>query len=107
MDLSFLAPFIQSFATKYPIILNIFVFVGIFRILMKPIMALIIKYVELNPDPAKRAKVEALLQSRGWQTVAFAIDYIFSVKLPYAPGSIGIRVQEAVQAEKGQSPTQP
>ncbi|TXH43497.1 MAG: hypothetical protein E6Q97_34040 [Desulfurellales bacterium] len=104
MDLAFLAPIVQSLAQKYPWVLSLLMIIGISRLALKPVFAVAMRYMELEPNPEKRAKVEKLLASRAWKTFAFAVDYIFSVKLPYTQGSLGERVQNAVIADKGNVP---
>jgi hypothetical protein len=99
MDLSFVAPIVQSLAQKYPVVLTALMFMGMCRLAFKPIFQIGMRYLELEPNPAKRERVQALMNSRGFKTFAFAVDLLFSVKLPYLAGSVGERVQAAVQKQ--------
>lgn len=100
MDLiTVLAPIVQNLAQKYPVVLTILMFMGMCRLAFKPIFQIGMRYLELEPDPAKRERVQALMNSRGFKTFAFAIDLIFSIKLPFLSGSVGERVQQAVEKQ--------
>ena len=98
MDSSFFLPILQTLVTKYPWLLTVLTFIGISRLLMKPIFTLAISYLQLQPNPEKLQKVQALMNSKLWKTFAFIVDTVFSVKLPYLPGSVGANVQSAIQS---------
>jgi len=107
MDLNFILQLVDlpALSLKYPMLTKVFIVMGVFRVVLKPILALAIKYVDIQPSLEKNEKVMRLLRSPAWKTVSFALDYLFSLKLPFAPGSVGFKVQQAVQADKGVDPT--
>lgn len=107
MDLNFILQLVDlpALSLKYPMLTKVFIVIGVLRIIMKPTMALLMKYVDIQPSLEKNEKVMRLLRSPAWKTIAFGFDMVLSVKLPFAPGSVGFKVQQAVQAEKGVDPT--
>lgn len=107
MELDFILQLVDlpALTLKYPMLTKIFIVIGVLRIIMKPLFSLLIKYVDIQPSLEKNEKVMRLLRSPAWKTIAYGIDMLLSVKLPFAPGSVGFKVQQAAQAEKGVDPT--
>jgi hypothetical protein len=96
---------IQVLSSKYPFLLQLVVVMGIVRLVMKPVFTLAASLLALYPTSDKKDKINALMNSKAWRLFTFLVDYTFSIKIPFAPGSVGFKVQQAVIADKGVDPT--
>lgn len=73
---------IEFLSTKYPMVLQILVIMGLSRSILKPIMVAAKEIVGVTPtkkDDELLTKVEG---SKAYSMLVFVLDYIFSLKLP-------------------------
>lgn len=85
MDLvSIILPIIQSGVDKVPLLASIVFVIGAVRIVMKPLMTLLETVVNLTPTPADNSFLKAVLASKVYKAIVFALDLLLSVKLPKA-----------------------
>lgn len=54
----------------------------VFRLVFKPLFAIIGKYVELTIEEDDDKKLHKFMQTKTYKMLAFLADYIASVKLP-------------------------
>jgi len=74
-------PILHGLVTKYPIITSILLFMGILRVVMKPLFAVLHAYVIATPseeDNKLLGKVEDSVPLKG---LFFVLDYLASIKL--------------------------
>lgn len=74
-------PYMLQLAVKWPILSTILMFMGTLRLVMKPIVALLHKWVEsteTKKDDEWLARVESSVM---WKAVLFALDWFGSIKL--------------------------
>jgi hypothetical protein len=72
------APFVQQEAAKYPVILTILTVIGFARTFAKPVFTVIENQIHPDPTGAALAAAEA---GPLWKSIAWALDFLFSVKL--------------------------
>jgi len=72
---------ILGFAEQNPNIASILLFMGVARAVFKPIFAVAKAYVEATESKEDDAKLEEIEQSKFVKGLAFALDYVASVKL--------------------------
>ena len=74
--------FLIELATKYQVVMTICIVVGIFRLVFKPLMAIIkavVVYTPTSSDDIVMAKIE---EHKAYKAVLWVIDYLLSIKLP-------------------------
>lgn len=74
--------FLIELATKYQVIMTICIVVGIFRLVFKPLVAIIKAVVVYTPSPKDDVIVAQVEASKVYKTVLWVIDYLLSIKLP-------------------------
>lgn len=67
---------------QYPIMTKIFLVIGLFRILFKPLMSAIQQRVELTIDKEDDAKFRKFMESKWYVLLSFLFDLSTSIKLP-------------------------
>ena len=66
-------------AEKAPFMIS---FIGVARLIFKPLVSFIDKFVEATPSPKDNVFWEGVKGSPYYKAVAWVVDLIFSIKLP-------------------------
>lgn len=80
-----ISKFILGFAEKYPIILTILGIMGAMRGLAKPICDATISIIESTPTKKDDNILASVEQSVITKWILYAMNYLFSIKLPTTP----------------------
>lgn len=75
---------LMSLLGKYPLIGSILMVMGILRSVFKPLFALARAYVSASPSAKDDAALDGIEKSAIYKGLAFALDYLASIKLPGA-----------------------
>lgn len=67
---------------NYPIIKHCVAAMVMFRLIFKPLFAILSKYVELTIEEDDNKKLHKFMQTKTYKMLAFCADLIASVKLP-------------------------
>lgn len=73
---------LDALMLQYPILTKIFLVIGLFRILFKPLMSAIQQRVELTVDTEDDAKFRKFMESKWYVILSFLFDLSTSIKLP-------------------------
>ena len=73
--------FVASFLGNYPIFGSILFVVGGFRVVMKPLFALLNEYVLYTPNEADNAILAKIEASPVMKGVFWVLDYLGSIKI--------------------------
>lgn len=74
--------FLEQLAAQHPNVALLLMGVGLLRVLLKPLMSLLQAYVLWSPSPDDDSKLAALLESAPYKSLAYALDWAASIKLP-------------------------
>ena len=77
-----LASFFVGLAQNYPWIATVLLIIGGFRVIFKPVMALLDGYVKANCTPEEHARLQTFESGPIYKWLNFALDLLGSVKLP-------------------------
>lgn len=80
MDL--LLPIIQGLVEKYPIIASIIFGVGVLRLAIKPLMAVLRAIADATPNEGDNKKLDEVEGSNFYKSLLFVLDWFTSIKLP-------------------------
>jgi hypothetical protein len=93
-----LKPLIDLLSGQFGWIATVIVWVGAFRLAMKPVSAalqsvvsLLLSFVADTPETDDDALVLKILQSRTYRVIAFFVDWVASVKLPTSKTVKGLK----------------
>lgn len=67
---------------QYPILQHIVAVMVIGRVVFKPLMLIIAKYVELTVDEEDDKKLHKIMKTKSYRLLAFTVDLLSSAKLP-------------------------
>ncbi len=73
---------LMQFTDEYPWIATVLFVIGGLRVVFKPIMVLLETYVAYTPSKSDDETLEKAKSSKAYQWLAFALDYLASLKLP-------------------------
>jgi len=73
---------VSSYLASHPELAMLVTIISVSRLIMKPLCALIIAYVEATPDKADDQKLAELRESPMFKKLLWIVDLIFSIKLP-------------------------
>lgn len=73
---------LTSLLIKHPNFTYILMGIGILRLIFKPLMMLIVRYVDSTPTILDNEKVKAFMNSKVYMLICFVFDLTASVKLP-------------------------
>ena len=73
---------IIELATKHPIILSVIAFVGVLRLLMKPISEVLHKVVDLTESKSDNEFLARIEASKVYGWLMWVINYLGSIKVP-------------------------
>ena len=74
--------FIIDLVTKYPWFSMVCIFIGIFRLIFKPAMALVKSVIMITPSLADDAIWKRWEDSSIYKLIIWIVDYLLSIKLP-------------------------
>lgn len=74
--------FLIELATKYQWFMIVCLVIGIFRMVFKPIMAIIESIVIYTPNPKDDIALAGFKNSKVYKAIIWIVDYLLSVKLP-------------------------
>lgn len=72
---------ILEIAQKYPIILSIAAFMGMARMILKPLMTFLHEVVLVTPSPKDDEILKKVEESRIYKGIIWFLDYVVSLKL--------------------------
>jgi hypothetical protein len=88
MDLSsllaVLAPIISGLAGQYGLLAQVLMWIGMLRLIMKPIMTCIQAVVDVTPTTKDNEILNGILNSIPYKVLSFLFDLVASLKLPKA-----------------------
>lgn len=75
---------------KYPMLVTVFMIMGILRAVFKPIMSVLQAYVLATPDTKDDVALDGFMHGKIYSSVAWVLDYTASIKLPkpMSPGGV-------------------
>jgi len=82
MDYSSIVSLVLAFVSKYPISASIFVMIGVFRTIFKPIMSVLAAYVMATPSIKDDSWLAAMQENKIYKGFAWFVDFATSIKLP-------------------------
>jgi len=65
-----------------PWLVKVIFYVGLARLIMKPIMSAAAEIVKLTPSQKDDAFLAKMLDNKIYKAISFGLDYIASIKLP-------------------------
>jgi hypothetical protein len=74
--------FFINLAQHYPWLATTLLVIGAFRVLFKPVMALLDSYIKANCSPEEYGRLQHFESGPIYKWVSFGLDFIGSVKLP-------------------------
>lgn len=74
--------FLIELATKYQWFMIVCLVIGIFRMVFKPIMAIIESIVIYTPSQKDDAALASFKDSNVYKAIIWVVDYLLSIKLP-------------------------
>lgn len=77
-----LVTFILGLAEKYPWAVSVFIAMGFFRGVFKPLVSFARTVVSLTPSAKDDELLNKAESSKAFKSIAWFIDYISSIKLP-------------------------
>ena len=80
--LEFLRPVLEAMAGKYGWLAAILMYIGILRLIMKPLMVFLQSVVVATPSMKDNELLEKLMANPLYSVVVFVIDWLGSIKLP-------------------------
>ncbi|MBX3736724.1 MAG: hypothetical protein KF715_08550 [Candidatus Didemnitutus sp.] len=75
------APFIVTFAAKYPWVLTLLAVMGGLRFFFKPVVSLVEAYVRSTPQKTDDEYFDKVEHSAAFKIIAWALDFFASVKV--------------------------
>jgi hypothetical protein len=85
MILAGLPDFVAGLLIKAPWMAQVLVYVGLLRILIKPIVAVLQAYVMWSPSLEDDSKLAAFMEGKLYKGICFILDWFASIKLPQKP----------------------
>jgi len=80
--LEFLRPVLEAMAGKYGWLSAILMYIGIFRLILKPLMVFLQSVVVATPSPKDDELLGKLMANPLYSVVVFVVDWLASIKLP-------------------------
>lgn len=75
---------IMDFLVQYPFFATVVTWVGVLRLVMKPLQNFLLSLVEAIPGEKDNEILKAIMESKVYKAIAYALDWFGSVKLPQA-----------------------
>lgn len=73
---------IQIINSSAPWLYQVIFYIGLARLIMKPVMTAVQEIVNLTPSPKDDEFLGVVLNSKIYKTITWALDYVASIKLP-------------------------
>lgn len=74
---------LKQYVAQFPDwLITMFLVMGSFRVVMKPLVALVQLIVKETPTPEDDKFVAKVMESKTYKTVCFVLDWVVSLKLP-------------------------
>jgi hypothetical protein len=80
--LNLVKPLIELYSGKLGFLVQAISIVGSLRIAIKPIVSLVTAVVLITPSKKDDLLPAKILESKGYKTFVFIVDYLASIKLP-------------------------
>lgn len=77
-------PMLQLMTEKYPWAMTLVSFMGVMRLIFKPLFTFLVAVVKATPSEADDRWLETVQTSKAYNVIAFLLDYLASIKLPKA-----------------------
>lgn len=74
--------FLSQTALQYPVLLTLFLVLGVFRAIFKPLMSLVEVYVKATGSASQQATLDGFEKSKFYSALVWFVDFLMSVKLP-------------------------
>lgn len=71
-----------EFVAQFPFAAAVFLVMGVFRAIFKPVMTVLHKYVEATPNPNDDVVLAKFEGGKLYRALAYVADLLLSVKLP-------------------------
>jgi len=83
--LAWLQPMLEGALGQYSWLLPVMTVVGALRLFVKPVMSMILAYVQLTPKKTDDAWFnQYVLEAKWYKVVSYILDWFGSIKLPKA-----------------------
>lgn len=73
---------ITQISQSAPWLYQVIFYIGLARLIMKPVMTAVQEIVNLTPSTKDNEFLDAVLGSKIYKAVSWALDYVASLKLP-------------------------
>lgn len=80
--LELLPGFLSGLIGKAPWLGSILLVIGGLRVILKPIMSVLLAYVQYTPSQDDDSKLSAFMDGKLYKTLSYALDWLASIKLP-------------------------
>lgn len=80
--LMYLQPLLEGAAGKYGVVAQVFMIIGMLRVVFKPLMSFIQSVVKLTPTLADDSFLAKVLESAIYKYFSYFLDWSASIKLP-------------------------
>lgn len=74
--------FFLEFLSKYPMVSMVMFYMSLMRIIFKPLCSLALEVTKATPSPKDEVVVEGFMNGKVYKAVAYALDWVASIKLP-------------------------
>lgn len=73
---------IWTFLSQYPVFIQVLTYIGLARLIFKPIMVMLDSIVAVTPTSKDDEFLSKLKDNKIYKGIVFAFDYIASIKIP-------------------------
>jgi len=73
---------LTELAVSMPWLIDVIFWIGLSRLIMKPIMTAVQEVINLTPTVKDDEVLAKILESKIYKGIVFALDYVASIKLP-------------------------
>lgn len=80
--LGYLGPVLEMAAGKYGVAAQVLSYVAMARLFFKPIVSIAQAYVQVTPSVEDDEKLQKIMESKTYKSVAYILDWFASLKLP-------------------------
>jgi len=74
--------FLMGLADSYPIVFKVAMYLGMARMIMKPLMVFLQDVVKVYPGEKDDIMLEKIMGNKIYKGLVFVLDYALSLKLP-------------------------
>jgi hypothetical protein len=80
--LAWIQPLIEAYSGNLGVAVQIISVLVALRIFIKPLFSLAQAYVDFTVTPTDNVKLQKILDSKAYKTIAYVLDWLASIKLP-------------------------